>query len=217
MYGAVVTHTGETDELQSVGGANTDHLTAGDMAGSRSSEVHTRVQNAALDDAAAIGEVQRTSLRAAYRGLLPDHVARIVLDVPDVKREVRLWGLWMNRSRVITLVARLHDTVTGFCTLHPVPDRRVQGTTAEIVALYVLPSHWRRGIGRQLCLRMVGEARSRGFDEVVLWVLDANQGARRFYDSLGFRPDGETRVFLERADARVLELRYRRATAPTTT
>ena len=59
---------------------------------------------------------------------------------------------------------------------------------------------------------MVTEARTRGYTEVVLWVLESNERALRFYDSLGFRPDGETRVFLERSDESMLEVRYWRAT-----
>ena len=89
-------------------------------------------------------------------------------------------------------------------------DEAAQGVTGEIAALFVLQSHWRCGIGRLLCEKMLAEARTRGFSEVALWVLEANESARCFYNSLGFRPDGGARVFLERSNASFLELRYRR-------
>ncbi len=76
----------------------------------------------------------------------------------------------------------------------------------------MLPSHWRRGIGSLLCEQMVTEARTRGYTEVVLWVLESNERALRFYDSLGFCPDGKTRVFLERSDESMHEFRYWRTT-----
>ena len=171
------------------------------------------IQNARVDDAAAIARLHISSLRAAYQGLLPDHAVRFVLDPPDVKQRARGWKGWLKRAQVSTVVARVDGIFTGFCTLHPMPGESAKGLIGEIAAFYVLPSHWRRGIGRLLCEQALAEARTRGFAEVVLWVLESNERARRFYHSLGFRSDGATRVFLERLDASSHELRYRRNTS----
>ena len=81
----------------------------------------------------------------------------------------------------------------------------------EVASFYVLPSEWRRGAGRRLGERAVADARTRGFSEVMVWVLETNARARSFYESLGFRPDGESKIFLERPYASWRELRYRRA------
>ena len=177
-------------------------------------EMSVVIQSACIDDAAAIAGVQLSSLRAAYQGQIPDHLEHLVLDPPDVQQRARGWKGWLKRSQVSTVVARVDGTVTGFCTLHPIRDDAAQGVTGEIPATYVLPSHWRRGIGRLLCEQTLAEARTRGFAEVVLWVLESNERARRFYNSVGFRPDGKTRVFIERPDASLHELRYRRNTSP---
>ena len=85
------------------------------------------------------------------------------------------------------------------------------GPCGEIASFYVLPSEWRRGTGRRLGERAVAEARRREFSEVMVWVLETNARARSFYESLGFRPDGESKIFLERPYASWRELRYRRA------
>ena len=58
---------------------------------------------------------------------------------------------------------------------------------------------------------MVGEAETRGFADVVLWVLESNARARWFYESLGFRTDGRKRVFLERREGALHEVGYRRS------
>ena len=102
----------------------------------------------------------------------------------------------------------------GFCTLRPTPGRRGGNATAEIWALFVQPSHWRRGVGRLLCERSCADARRRGLAGVELWELESNAGARRFFHALGFRPDGRKRVFLEHAGVSLHELRYRRTTPP---
>ena len=85
------------------------------------------------------------------------------------------------------------------------------GPWGEIASFYVLPSEWRRGTGRRLGQRAVADARTRGFSEVMVWVLETNARARSFYESLGFRPDGESKIFFERPYASWRELRYRRA------
>lgn len=48
-----------------------------------------------------------------------------------------------------------------------------------------------------------------GFRAVVLWVLTANEGARRFYERAGFRSDGAVRT-LDFDGTPVEEIRYRR-------
>ncbi len=167
------------------------------------------IESASSDDAAAIAGVHASCLRGVYEGLIPVDV----LAPPDVEPRARHWGMWLARSEASTVVARVGGTLTGFSALHPAKDGTAKKRTGEIAAIYVMPSHWRRGIGRLLCERALAEARTRGFAEVVLWVLESNERARCFYSSLGFHPDGETRIFLERSDTVLYDLRYRRSTS----
>lgn len=189
------------------------------------------IRAASPDDAAAIAGVHVASLRASATDLLPAHLAPIVLPPPGAAPRARAWKRWIEREPTSTFVSLAGATVTGFCTLHPAPDTSgggrgtagagtsnaepagpgAGGTCGEIASFYVLPSEWRRGTGRGLGERTLAEARARGFAEVLLWVLETNARARSFYHALGFRPDGESKVFLERPYASWRELRYRRA------
>ncbi|MCY3845652.1 MAG: GNAT family N-acetyltransferase [Acidobacteria bacterium] len=187
------------------------------------------IRAASPNDAAAIAGVHVTSLRASATDLLPAHLTPIVLPPADAAPRARAWKRWIERERTSTFVSLAGATVTGFCTLHPAtddvratgagaenhgPQAAGAGTAAgcgEIASFYVLPSEWRRGTGSRLGGRALAEARARGFAEVMLWVLETNARARRFYEALGFRPDGASKVFLERPYASWRELRYRRA------
>ncbi|MCY4030422.1 MAG: GNAT family N-acetyltransferase [Acidobacteria bacterium] len=189
------------------------------------------IRAASPNDAAAIAGVHVTSLRASATDLLPAHLTPIVLPPADAAPRARAWKRWIERKRTSTFVSLAGATVTGFCTLHPATDDARASTgaggaensgqeaagasagaaCAEIASFYVLPSEWRRGTGRSLGSRALAEARARGFAEVMLWVLETNARARRFYESLGFQPDGASKVFLERPYASWRELRYRRA------
>ena len=171
------------------------------------------IRNAAVDDAEAIAAVHTASLQASYRPLIPDRIAHLVLDPPEVAPRVPGWRRCLERPRVsTTLVACEDDAVVGFSTLRSTPGGNTGGATGEIWALFVQPSHWRRGIGRLLCERSLADARARGFSGVDLWELESNERARRFFRSMGFRADGETRIFLEHAGISLRELRYRRTT-----
>ena len=82
-------------------------------------------------------------------------------------------------------------------------------TCGEIAAIYALPeaSGAAASAGRLLAYGL-GELRRRGLSPVLLWVLVANERARRFYERAGFHADGAGRGF-EVGGATLPEMRYR--------
>jgi GNAT superfamily N-acetyltransferase len=60
--------------------------------------------------------------------------------------------------------------------------------------LYVLPSHWSRGIGSDLHDHALARIRERGATRARLWTLEENWPARRFYEKRGWQLTEETRV-----------------------
>ena len=61
-------------------------------------------------------------------------------------------------------------------------DRTYRG---ELYAVYLRQEHQRRGTGRLLASAVARGLLSAGFDSMLLWVLEDNRAARRFYESLG--------------------------------
>lgn len=171
------------------------------------------IRRAQADDAADIAAIHLSSLRAAYAGLIPDDLLRLMFEPRDTNGRIRLWRRWIEGSRIRTVVAGVDGAVAGFCAMHPVRDPSVPAGLGEITAICVHPAHWRHGFGRRLCEEMIGEAHERGLAEVVLWVLESNARARRFYESLRFRTDGRQGVFLEGREGTLHEVRYRRSAA----
>jgi GNAT superfamily N-acetyltransferase len=60
---------------------------------------------------------------------------------------------------------------------------------AHVGAVFVLPSHWRRGIARRMLDLAEDEMRARGFVRAMLWTPDGAP-AERLYVSLGWERDG---------------------------
>ncbi len=75
--------------------------------------------------------------------------------------------------RFAFLVAEEGDAILGFCALE-----RVSPASMEINALFVEPSHMRRGVGRLLLQRAKGFARSKGIDALLT---QSDPGAKEFY------------------------------------
>ena len=101
-------------------------------------------------------------------------------------------------------------TISGFCDLIPSRDGDAKPTTGEISAIYVSPKKWGQGIGQELLSVAAGRAREKGFSEVTLWVLHANQRARKFYEKFGFVLDGSEKEDNRWIDFVIREVRYRK-------
>ena len=61
----------------------------------------------------------------------------------------------------------------------------------EIVSLYLLPEFMGRGYGRALLAAAVEALADQGYRDVLLWTLEENHRARRFYEKAGFTLSGD--------------------------
>jgi ribosomal protein S18 acetylase RimI-like enzyme len=66
-----------------------------------------------------------------------------------------------------------------------------------------------KGIGRALLSESLDQVRKCEFDHITLWVLEANQRARSFYESFGFIHDGAIKDDDHWKSFAVREVRYR--------
>jgi ribosomal protein S18 acetylase RimI-like enzyme len=164
------------------------------------------VRIARAADAPRIAHIHVETWRAAYRGQIPD----AFLDALDVGRRTMFWRERLTQARGAVFVAENDNNVMGFCDLIPSRDKDVDPqAVAEIVAVYILPQHWRKGAGRALCDCALTEARRCGYETVTLWVLSSNGGARRFYEAMGFSLDGAAKTDKTTDGSDLHEVRFR--------
>jgi ribosomal protein S18 acetylase RimI-like enzyme len=79
------------------------------------------------------------------------------------------------------LIARWDGALAGCVAMHP-----YGGDVCEMKRLYVRPDFRKHHIGRALTLRLIDEARARGYRAMRLDTLPMMQSAMRLYESLGF-------------------------------
>ena len=85
----------------------------------------------------------------------------------------------------------------------PSPDEKA----GEIYEIFVQPEVIGTGVGRALLRRALSELADAGFGRVTLWVVEGNTRACRFYERMGLRTDGSTKV-ARMGEAEAVEIRY---------
>ena len=88
-------------------------------------------------------------------------------------------------------------------------DSDAPPSTGQLWAIYVHPTHWRRGVGQLLWDTAEEQLKHSGFTEVTLWVFKDNEPALAFYRSNGFVAEhGEKTIRLGGTD--LIEVRLRK-------
>lgn len=139
-----------------------------------------RTRVATSQDAEAIARLHTDSWRRTYRGVYSDDF----LDGDLLGNRLDVWTrrLEAPKSDCIVYAAEIDGRLAGFICGFADADPQ-HGSLVD--NLHVHADFRRRGIARDLMARagewFAEQARERG---VYLWVLEANEGARRFYETL---------------------------------
>jgi GNAT superfamily N-acetyltransferase len=175
------------------------------------------IRSASPADAAQIAAVMRDSWFAAYDGI----IAPAIIDratAPDGGARIRQSFRTRPWQKMIAAVTA-ELGIVGYASFgperdvvdmpwpHPLTTAGSDGQVAELYALYVHPAWWSTGTGWALMDRVLTRVRAAGYACLMLWVLEANARARRFYQHAGFAADGARHVLEDLGG--VTEIRYR--------
>ncbi len=164
------------------------------------------IRRATREDAATISGIHVRGWRWGYRGLLPG----AFLDRLSIHERELSWRQQLAPDHLThTWIAEADGQVLGFVTCGPTGDAELPQGTGQLYALYQEESAAGTGVGRALLSHAISELRARGFEIAVLWVLENNARARRFYEIAGWIPDGASKED-HRSDQVLPEVRYRR-------
>lgn len=133
-------------------------------------------------DAAVFAGIHAATVAVAYRPFFPADSTPPTAD--------QLTGEWVSRLADPTAVALLAiEDGRPVGSVVARADRQLPG--GEMAALHVLPTAWGKRIGSALHDAALDLLRGAGHDTAWLWVLAANDRARRMYERRGWiaRPD----------------------------
>jgi GNAT superfamily N-acetyltransferase len=110
------------------------------------------------------------------------------------RHEVRV-GLRRPVGDAFTYVGEIDGEFAGYCFVAaPGRDADLGPGVAEVVAMYVAPSHWRKGVGAALMEAAIERLERLPYDDAVLWTFRGNARAIAFYERFGWRADGAEKV-----------------------
>ena len=159
------------------------------------------IREATADDVGTLASIQSAASILGYAGIFDAAAAP-----PSMQRFSMRWATLLARPRSWVGILEVEGVPAATIAMQPSPDDDLDGTVvAEICAFYVDPRYWGERRGQALFDRAVAEADALGYDELRLWVLEANVRARRMYTERHWVLDGATRE----AAPGVREVRYR--------
>ena len=141
------------------------------------------IREATQGDADGIARAHTESWQTSYRGILPD----AVLDRIDVGQRVETRKKILRDKGVFQLVAYdvTHGDIVGFCDAGPARRHVTHG--GEVYAIYFMHHAKRHGLGTEMFDRVRDWLRAQHMTSMIVWVLDNNHHARKFYEQMGGR------------------------------
>jgi GNAT superfamily N-acetyltransferase len=137
------------------------------------------IRQARRDEAETLAAIQRDASLAALAHIFPPE--RYPYPIAEIRQR---WRDALADPVIAVLVVEQDGVIVG-----------VAACRAEwLDGLYVVPALWGHGVGRELHDEVVDRLRAGGSARCHLWVLEHNDRARRFYERLGWRQNGDTRV-----------------------
>lgn len=166
-----------------------------------------QVRRACPDDAAGIAEVHVRTWQVAYEHVFgAERLASVT-----VEQRLPMWRQILHDPDQTALVVEDETgRIVGWCTVAPSRDADADG---ELWGIYVLADAWGTGVGTALMAAGLDALRDLGYRDAILWVLEDNPRARRFYEREGWVLDG-SRKRDEFLGVPVTEVRYRRGLTP---
>jgi len=161
------------------------------------------IREAKITDAYNISTVHVLSWQSAYRDIIPDDYLNN-LNI-DKRTEIFKKNFVEYKDKVWYLVAENDGKIIGnLCLCESRDDDKPQA--GEVMAIYLLEEFWDKGYGRKMMSHAVDMLKNKGYNEIIIWVLEENNRARRFYEKCGFLFDG-TKKEIEIGKI-LIEIRY---------
>ena len=142
--------------------------------------------------------------RSAYRGIITDEYLDNMLLERERRTEDCRRALCAPGSFEF-LCAEQEEKMTGRLIIGKSRDED-KPDAGEIAAIYLLEEFWGKGYGRQMMEYATDRLKCGGYSEVIVWVLEENNRARRFYEKCGFVFDGTKKEIT--FDTPLITMRY---------
>ncbi|HTJ22252.1 MAG TPA: GNAT family N-acetyltransferase [Gemmatimonadaceae bacterium] len=169
--------------------------------------IRSFVRAARRADIEEIARLHITSWRASYRSFVPGDL----LDAQDLDERRELFTRRFDDGMRF-FVDDCAGALRGFVSLGPALDDDLDPRRVWTVHnLHISPELRGRALGASLLDAATNAAAEAGAETITLWVIEGNDGARRFYERHGMRCDGRVKIDRLLGVVDVTEVRYAKA------
>ena len=150
--------------------------------------VNFSIREVMVEDAYEYAACHIACWRAAYNGIIPDDFLDKMASELDQRAE-------SCRQTIISpggykqFYAEHDGKMVGRLIFSKSRDEDMPDA-GEIGAIYLLEEYWGKGLGLRMMDFAIGMLKRDGHNKFIVWVLEENHRARRFYEKYGFSFDG---------------------------
>lgn len=150
-------------------------------------EYEITIRKIKYEDIEAIVDINIKDWKMAYKGIIDQST----LDNLDRNIKIEKWRKHYNIGNVI--VAEKENEILGFCRYSEKTE--TAECDCEIIALYVDYENHEHGVGRKLMEHAINDLKEKGKINMIIWCLEKNIEARKFYEKMGRMQIKETNIF----------------------
>ena len=147
------------------------------------------IRKVKYDDIEQIVDINIKDWKKIYKGIIDDET----LDNLDRNKKIEKWRKHYNLGNVI--VAEKGGKILGYCRYDDNANYKNTDIDSEIIALYVDCDNLSKGIGRKLVEYVMEDLKNKKKNKMVIWCLERNQNARKFYEKMGGKLLNDDRFF----------------------
>lgn len=145
------------------------------------------VRKVKYEDIESVVDINIKDWKMAYKGIID----QLTLDNLDRNAKIEKWRKHYNIGNVI--VAQKEEKILGFCRYSQ--ETETAECDCEIIALYVDYENHEHGVGRKLMEYAMNDLREKGKRNMIIWCLEKNIEARKFYEKMGGIQIKENNIF----------------------
>jgi ribosomal protein S18 acetylase RimI-like enzyme len=152
------------------------------------------IRKAIINDSPRIAEIHVFSSRCTHKDFLPMKNLINKMTVKNYEESIRKY-LSNNIKPFEMYLYEDNNIIKAFMTMGNCTDDDKDNNTFELENIYIDPLFQRQHIGTELVNYFIKTATEQNKKEATLWTIEKNINAIKFYDKMGFIPDGKRKKF----------------------
>ncbi len=141
------------------------------------------IKKADISDIQTLAEIHSVSMITAFGRLFSEE---IVLEFFGLQRRLRGFSKEIEKGSPVNYLVYDELEPIGVLSYGTSRHIKVDSGTIELWRVYFLPGYWGQGAAKPAVDLILADIKAGGFKRVILWAMEENLRARRFYEKYGF-------------------------------